>query len=75
MTTLPKYTYLYGFTKKQITALSTQPYAEAIQTKIDAAKALNVRLHDPDFMSRDSQRIQDVNRAIKFNKELLEELK
>ena len=75
MTTLPKYTYLYGFTKEQITALSSQPYAEAIQIKIDAAKALNGRLMQPGFMNRDNTRINDVGKAIKFNKELLEELK
>lgn len=72
---LPKYTYLYGFTKEQITALSSQPYEQAIQTKIEAAKALNVRLMQPDFMDRDNTRINDVGKAIKFNKQLLEELK
>ena len=72
---MPKYTYLYGFTKEQITALSSQPYEQAIQTKIKAAKALNIRLKQPNFMDRDSTRINSVDKAIKFNQQLLEELK
>jgi len=75
MITMPKYAYLYGFTKEQITALSSQPYEQAIQTKIKAAKALNIRLKQPNFMDRDSTRINSVDKAIKFNQQLLEELK
>jgi len=72
--TLPKYTYLYGFTKDQIITLAQAPYAVAIQTKINAAKGLNERLLSGTYLEADTNRINAVSKAIKFNEELLSEL-
>lgn len=74
MTQLPKYTYLYGFTKQDVAALSSQPYREAIQAKIDAAKALLARLIPGTYLESDTTRVNDVIKAIKFNQQLLDEL-
>ena len=71
---LPKYTYLYGFTKEEITALADSPYKEAIEYKIRAAKALSIRLLSDTYMESDTVRVKAVLKAVKFNEELLEEL-
>ena len=73
--TLPEYTYYYGFTKEQIVALADTPYKQALNIKIDFAKALLSRLVDRPFMNQDTFRCNDVAKAIKFNQSLLDELK
>ena len=50
------------------------PYREALQDKIAAAKGLLSRLLYKPFQAQDSARINDVQKAIKFNNELLDEL-
>ena len=64
--------YLYDLDPKLLINLS---YVEAINLKIDSAKKLIKVLFEPSFMDRDNTRINDVNKAIKFNQALLEELK
>ena len=71
---LPTYTYLYGFTKEEVQSLAETPYREAIEYKIRAAKALNVRLLQGTYIDSDTNRINAVQKAIKFNETLLEEL-
>ena len=64
--------YLYDLDPKLLIKLS---YVEAINLKIDSAKKLIKVLFEPSYMDRDNTRINDVNKAIKFNQALLEELK
>ena len=64
--------YLYDLDPKLLINLS---YVEAINLKIDSAKKLIKVLFEPSYMARDNTRINDVNKAIKFNQALLEELK
>lgn len=64
--------YLYDLDPKLLVNLS---YVEAINLKIDSAKKLIKVLFEPSYMDRDNTRINDVNKAIKFNQALLEELK
>ena len=64
--------YLYDLDPKLLINLS---YVEAINLKIDSAKKLIKVLFEPSYMDRDNTRINDVNKAIKFNQALLEELK
>ena len=64
--------YLYDLDPKLLIDLS---YVEAINLKIDSAKKLIKVLFEPSYMDRDNTRINDVNKAIKFNQALLEELK
>lgn len=64
--------YLYDLDPKLLINLS---YVEAINLKIDSAKKLIKVLFEPNYMDRDNTRINDVNKAIKFNQALLEELK
>ena len=64
--------YLYDLDPKLLINLS---YVEAINLKIDSAKKLIKVLFEPSYMDRDNNRINDVNKAIKFNQALLEELK
>ena len=64
--------YLYDLDPKLLINLS---YVEAINLKIDSAKKLIKVLFEPNFMDRNNPRINDVNKAIKFNQALLEELK
>ena len=73
--TLPTYTYLYGFTKEEITSLAAIQYEAALHIKINAAKALLSRLLYKPFQAQDSTRINDVAKAKTFNEELLPELK
>ena len=72
--TLPPYTYYYGYSKEYVTLLASMPYREALQDKISSAKALLSRLLYKPFQAQDSARINDVQKAIKFNNELLDEL-
>ena len=62
---------LYGISPKILADLQ---YREALQLKIEGAKAILVKLLEPNFMDRDSHRINKVNKAIKFNEQLLKEL-
>lgn len=64
--------YLYDLDPKLLINLS---YVEAINLKIHSAKKLIKVLFEPSYMDRDNTRINDVNKAIKFNQALLEELK
>lgn len=64
--------YLYDLDPKLLINLS---YVEAINLKIDSAKKLIKVLFEPSYIDRDNTRINDVNKAIKFNQALLEELK
>ena len=64
--------YLYDLDPKLLINLS---YVEAINLKIDSAKKLIKVLFEPSYMDRNNPRINDVNKAIKFNQALLEELK
>ena len=64
--------YLYDLDPKVLINLF---YVEAINLKIDSAKKLIKVLFEPSYMDRDNTRINDVNKAIKFNQALLEELK
>lgn len=73
--TLPPYTYYYGFTKEQIIALANMRYKQALEYKISSAKALLQRCVNMSFMEQDTARMNDIAKSIKFNEELLTELK
>ena len=62
---------LYGISPKTLADL---PYREALELKIQGAKAILVKLLEPNFMDRNSHKINKVNKAIKFNEQLLKEL-
>ena len=62
---------LYSISPKTLTDL---PYKEALQLKIEGAKAILVTLLEPNFMDRDTHKINKINKAIKFNEQLLKEL-
>ena len=62
---------LYGISPKDLADL---PYKQALQLKIQGAKAILIKLLEPNFMDRDSHRINKINKAIKFNEQLLKEL-
>ena len=72
---LPKYTYYYGFSKDEVIKLAEMPYKEALELKINAAKGLAERLLQGSYIDSDTNRVNAVQKAIKFNQELLEELK
>jgi hypothetical protein len=72
--TLPPYTYYYGYSKEQVAQLANTPYREAILDKIEASKHLLRRLLAKPFTEQDTARINDVSHAIKFNKQLWDEL-
>jgi len=74
MLTMPKYTYLYGFTKSEIKALAIIPYKEALQIMIKAGKDLNQRLLSVPYLESDTYRINEVDRAINTNIGLLKQL-
>ena len=65
--TLPPYTYYYVYSKEYVILLASMPYREALQDKIAAAKALLSRLLYKPFQAQDSARINDVQKASKFN--------
>ena len=62
---------LYGISAKQLAELN---YKQALELKIKGAKAILVTLLEPNFMDRDAHKINKVNKAIKFNEQLLKEL-
>ena len=62
---------LYGISPKFLADL---PYKQALQLKIEGAKTILVKLLEPNFMDRNSHKINKVNKAIKFNEQLLKEL-
>ena len=62
---------LYGISPKTLADL---PYKEALKLKIQGAQAILVTLLEPNFMDRDLHRINKINKAIKFNEQLLKEL-
>lgn len=71
---LPEYTYLYGLTPKEVGYLTQMPYELALRHKIEKAKALLECLLENGYETSDHYRVNTVNKAIKFNKKLLEEL-
>lgn len=71
---LPTYTYLYGYTKAQVTELATMPYQEALRHKITHGRALLTRLLEVHYMDQDSSRINVILAAVKFNEQLIQEL-
>lgn len=73
--TLKPHVYYYGFDETSVQRLKEMKYEQAISYKILAAKALLHRLLDVHMTQRDNARISDVYKAIKFNEELLEEIK
>lgn len=64
--------YLYGVDSKTFMDL---PYKDALNFKIKAAKSLLKVLFEPGYLKADHYRINSVSKAIKFNLNLLEELK
>ena len=62
---------LYSISPK---TLANLPYKQALQLKIEGAKSILITLLEPNFMDRDSYRINKINKAIKFNEQLLKEL-
>ena len=62
---------LYGISPK---ALADLPYKQALELKIKGAKAILITLLKPNFMDRNYHKINRVNKAIKFNEQLLKEL-
>jgi len=65
--------YLYGIKPTEFAVL---PYKKAIEFKVEAARQLLYKLlYDFHYEIRDDTRINKVHAAIKFNKELLKELK
>jgi hypothetical protein len=64
--------YLYDINPKEFEQI---PYAKAIEYKITKAKALLSKLVEPDYKNRNEVRINAVQSAIEWNKQLLKELK
>lgn len=64
--------YLYGIEPERLMQLS---YFEAITLKHELAKELIAELYEEPMNNRDEERIMKVHKAIKFNQDLLKELK
>lgn len=64
--------YLYDLDASQ---LSNMLYPDALKFKIQSANQLIGKLIEPHYSERDDHRIAAVQRAIKYNQFLLEELK
>lgn len=62
---------LYGISPKDLAEMN---YKQALEYKIQEAKALLAKLLEPNFMEQDTHKINRVNKAIKFNQQLLAEL-
>ena len=62
---------LYGISPKDLAEMN---YKQALEYKIQGAKTLLTKLLEPDFMKQDTHKINRVNKAIKFNQQLLQEL-
>jgi len=63
---------LYGISPQ---VLASMNYKEALEYKIQGAKQLMVKLLEPHFMEQDMHKIRKVGKAIRFNEELLKEIK
>lgn len=63
--------YLYDCNGEDFAGMS---YEDALLYKISCAKELVSVLNDVNFKNRDTKRINDVLKAIEFNKELLREM-
>ena len=63
--------YLYD---SGLQELKDMKYIEALRHKIFLADKLIHKLQKVDYMSRDSVRINDCLKAIKFNEDLIEEV-
>ena len=72
--TTPTCHYLYGVAQVYMTELADLPYKQALLTKVNLGKQLMAELISLHFMKQDTQRINKVANAIKFNQELLAEL-
>lgn len=62
--------YLYGIEPYQLKGME---YFEAIEYKIKKAKELLAELCEKDYMTRDTQRINEILSAIKDNNDFLRE--
>ena len=62
---------LYGISPKDLAEMN---YKQALETKIQGAKSILVTLLEPHYMERNAHKINQVNKAIKFNQQLLAEL-
>lgn len=71
---LPSHIYYYDYSKEDFLNLANISYKEALLAKVNAGKGLLRRLLHKPFQSQDTSRINDVIKAINFNKELLKEL-
>ena len=72
--TVPTCYYLYGVAPVYMTELADLSYKQALITKVNLGKQLMSELMSLHFMQQDTQRINKVANAIKFNNELLAEL-
>lgn len=72
---MPKYVYYYNFNEKDLEHLKSLTYIQALEYKIKAAETLLKNLVYVELENRDLTRINFVMKAIKFNKELIEEVK
>jgi len=70
-----KYEYLYDFTPEELLKLEQLPYKKAIQLKILKAVQLKKKLLKDGYSKSDMARVNKVHKAIKFNENLLKELK
>ena len=62
---------LYGISAKQLAELN---YKQALELKIQGARSILAQLLEPNFMEQDTYKINKINKAIKFNEQLLKEL-
>lgn len=65
----------YDLTDIEIQKISTMQYIEGLEFKISNAKTLLVKLVNTDLEHRDFSRINQVCKAIKFNEDLIKEVK
>lgn len=65
----------YDLTDVEIQKISTMQYIEGLEFKISNAKTLLVKLVNTDLAYRDFSRINKVCKAIKFNEDLIKEVK
>ena len=72
---MTQYEYLYNTTKEEMQEFNKLLYIEALNLKVQKAKQLLVTLYEPHYLDRDTTRINNVVKAIKFNIKLLDELR
>lgn len=65
----------YDLTDVEIQKISNMQYIEGLEFKISNAKILLVKLINTDLDHRDFARINKVCKAIKFNEDLIKEVK